>query len=206
MTIPQLRKAFEHMEKFRDVESFRREWKKTFGKDVSKDAAEDYLKYVVTNKPQSGGAAPLDYTTRAGADIPHGSYPEYVSSGFGFRGMDSLTLQGGKETGLWPQVPAGMGDNTVKTGGGKFNSTRRKNKQKKVQKGGGMFPSLTNAVAEMFTRPFGMSSPPTASQDAQMISKGMDSLASPRPEINSLSFTHSPTIYNASINPVSRTV
>jgi hypothetical protein len=121
MTIPQLRKAFEHMDKYRDVESFRKEWKKTFGKEITKQSAEDYLRYVSTKSKhalhgQKGGAAPLDYTMRAGTDLPYGSYPAYVASGFGFANQDSLTAQCGKETQLWPEPLPGSGCNILKGG------------------------------------------------------------------------------------------
>lgn len=204
MTIPQLRKAFEHMDKFRDVESFRREWKKTFGKEITKQSAVDYLQYVSANSPKhsqrggaiSGGAlsgAPLDYSLQAGADIPYGSYLRYVSDGFGFANQDSLTAQCGKEAGLWPSPAPGSGCNLV--GGGKKKKTR-KQKQK-----GGALPSLSTALSEFMSRPAGMDSPPGPIQDASMVWKGMNTLPSPRPEINSLSYTHNPTIYNAQVSP-----
>lgn len=199
MTIPQLRRAFEHMEKFRDVDNFRKEWKKVFGKEISKTSAEDYLKYVSSKKDskQHGGMAPLDYTTRPGADLPYGSFNQYVSSGFGFANQDSLMTQCGKETHLWPSPLPGSGSNVV--GGGK-RSKRKTRKQK-----GGALPSLSTAVSEFMSRPFGMNSPPNSLQDASLQWKGVDSLPSPRPEINDLKYTHNPTIYNASISPIVRT-
>jgi hypothetical protein len=180
-------------------------WKKIFGKEVSKEAAKDYLQFVhsnVSKGKQSGGGqvitpAPLGYDLRAGADIPYGSFPKYVSDGFGFANMDSLTAV--KED-ITPKLPADLGSNLV---GGARKRKAGKTRKGKKQSGGGL-PSITTAVAEFLTRPFGMSSPPTASQDAQILAKGGDSLPSPRPEINDLQFTPKPTIYNASINPTSR--
>lgn len=205
MTIPQLRKAFEHMEKFRDLETFRKEWKKTFGKEVSKEAAEDYLKFVKASGSgkQSGGSsplagAPLDYTTRPGTDLPYGSYPQYISGGFGFANMDSLSQQCGKETQLWPGVPA-----SSVTGSNEFMKGGKRNKTRKQK--GGSFPSLGTAFSEFLQRPFGMSSPPSAAQDLQMLAKGVNTLPSPRPEVNNLPFTQPPTIYNANISTSSRT-
>jgi hypothetical protein len=210
MTIPQLRKAFEHMEKFRDLETFRKEWKKTFGKEVSKEAAEDYLKFVKASGSgkQSGGAshlagAPLDYTTRPGTDLPYGSYPQYVSGGFGFANIDGISAQCGKETNLWPGVPASSvtGSNEVMKGG-----KRNKTRKQKVNQKGGSFPSLGTAISEFLQRPFGMGSPPTIAQDLQMVAKGVNTLPSPRPEVNTLPFTQSPVVYNANISTSSRTV
>ena len=178
MTIPELRKAFEHIDHFtqtekgQKVEEFRKEWRKVFGKDVSEHAARDYLAFVSKAKPvQSGGMAPLDYTTRAGTDIPYGNFPAYVSGGFGFANADSFTAVAGKED-ITPVIPAGLGSNLV-NGGGRKRQTRKK------QKGGGLLPSL----AEALTRPFGMNSPPSAAQLAQMSVKGVEAGADPRPEI-----------------------
>ena len=206
MTVPELRRSFEHVERWvkshgADVEGFQAMWKKTFGKEVSKEAAKDYLQFVHAKDKgkQSGGGqsmtpAPLGYDLRAGADIPYGSFPPYVSGGFGFANIDSLTAV--KED-ITPKLPADMGSNLV--GGGKKKRIPKTRKAKK-QSGGGIGSALT----EFLTRPFGMSSPPTVAQDAQILSKGMTGLASPRPEINDLEFTPKPTIYNASINPTSR--
>lgn len=204
MTIPELRRSFEQVERWvkshgADVEGFQTMWKKTFGKEVSKEAAKDYLQFVHAKGKQSGGGqaitpASLGYDLRAGADIPYGSFPPYVSGGFGFANIDSLTAV--KED-ITPKLPADMGSNLV--GGAKKRRAAKTRKSKK-QSGGG----FTSAVTEFLTRPFGMNSPPTASQDAQMLAKGVTGLASPRPEINDLQFTPNPTIYNASINPASR--
>jgi hypothetical protein len=210
MTVPELRRAFEHVERWTkthsgDVEGFQAMWKKVFGKEVSKDAAKDYLDFVkAKGGKQSGGGqvmspAPLGYDLRAGADIPYGSFPKYVSDGFGFANMDSLTAMSGKED-ITPKLPADLGSNLV---GGARKARLRKTRRAKKQSGGGL-PAFSTAVAEFLTRPFGMGSPPSASQDAQMLSKGLNTLPSPRPEINDLEFTPKPTIYNASINPVSR--
>jgi hypothetical protein len=196
MTIPQLRKAFEHMDKVRGVENFRKEWKKTFGKEITIQSAEDYLQYVAAKKPgvQHGGMAPLDYTLRAGTDLPYGSYPSYVASGFGFANQDSLLAQCGKETSLWPSGTAGCA--AAKGGGRKKNKTR---KQK-----GGAFPSLSTALSEFMSRPMGMDAPPNAAQAATMEWKGT-AMPSSDPVNNPLSYTVPPTIHAASINPISRT-
>lgn len=206
MTVPELRRSFEHVERWvkshgADVEGFQTMWKKTFGKEVSKEAAKDYLQFVHAKDKgkQSGGGqdmtpAPLGYDLRAGADIPYGSFPAYVTGGFGFANMDSLTAV--KED-ITPKLPADLGSNLV--GGAKKKRIPKTRKAKK-QSGGG----IGSVFTEFLTRPFGMSSPLTFSQDAQMLSKGVTGLASPRPEINDLQFTPKPTIYNASINPTSR--
>lgn len=212
MTVPQLRKAFEHIESYarkNDVSAFRKEWKKTFGKSISEHAAKDYISFLKSsiNEVQSGGAtplagAPLDYTTRAGADPSTAAQvPPYVSSGFGFANMDSFRLMSGKED-ITPRIPADMGSNLV---GGSKRKTRKARKSVKGQVGGA-FPSLSTAVSEMMSRPFAMNSPPTTGNIMTMAAKAhTDDIASPRPENNNLSFTQAPTIYSATANNQTRT-
>lgn len=100
LTIPELRRAFEHIEMFvignlnaprkEAVEALQKEWKLTFYKDLSRADAEAYVdhvqtmhkiaekvaKRVGTRKRQAGGGplagAPLDYMTRPGLYITPG--------------------------------------------------------------------------------------------------------------------------------------
>jgi hypothetical protein len=229
MTVPQLRKAFEHIESYarkHDVSAFRKEWKKTFGKPISEHAAKDYISFLKSSNEQSGGGsatplagAPLDYTTRAGADPSTAAQvPPYVSSGFGFANMDSFRLMSGKED-ITPRIPADMGSNLVGGSNRVFNSNQlkepielksleSKRKTRKSRKGqvGGAFPSLSTAVSEMMSRPFAMNSPPTTGNIMTMAAKAhTDDIASPRPENNNLSFTQAPTIYSATANNQTRT-
>ena len=199
MTIPELRRAFERIEalvaKKPDVDAFRKLWKKIFGKDVSKAAAQDYLAFVATEKPtQKGGAAPLDYTTRPGVDdLTYGSFPKYVMGGMSFP-KDGFHMSGED---ISPRIPAGLGSNVFTKGGGK-RSTRRSKKQS----GGAVFPAL----AEAMTRPFLMNSPPSALQDMQMLAKGMNTLPSPRPEINPLSLAREPGVFSSTAVNLPQTV
>lgn len=199
MTIPQLRKAFEHIDSFlhkklKDgiddavVKSFRKEWKKTFGKDVSEASAKEYLNFVAHDiKSQKGGGqnitpAPLSYEMQAGRDIPYVSVPSYINSGFGFGNKDSLLTTCGQPNNLPTTTPAGLGSNTFQKGG------RRATRRNRKQKGGASMPSFGTAIAEAFQRPLGMGAPPSMLQDAQMLAKGTNALASPRPEIPTTSF------------------
>jgi hypothetical protein len=107
LTIPQLRKAFDHMDKvvehlrkiakhsFSDaVVSYREEWRKTFKRDLPPADAAAYLKFrygLKTGKTRRsktrGGAmagssgAPLDYQLRAGVSGAYGNFPSYQSQG-----------------------------------------------------------------------------------------------------------------------------
>jgi hypothetical protein len=198
LTVPDLRKRFDSIEEIArrnpdDVKGFSAHWKKMFGKSVSDQAARDYLAFVRETKGnQKGGAmpatsaagAPLDYTLRPGTETPYGNFPPYNVSGLQYQGQDSQLLT--KFTTLTP--PAGLGSNAypaaIQSGGrrktrkGSSPGSRLTRKQK-----GGALPPLTTAMAEMFSRPAGMNSPPNAAQDAQMLAKGVNSLSSPRPEV-----------------------
>lgn len=214
MTVPQLRRAFEHIDQFvakkgTDVEAFRKEWKKTFGKEVSKAASEDYLKFVKSKKSQRGGSsgispASIGYDMRAGTDTPYGSFNKYVSDGFGFANVDSVAAACGREN-ITPRLPADLGSNKV---GGRRRKTRK-------QKGGTIAQFLTHG-AEAMQRPIGMGSvlsPNTVGPlyASQMLAKGYPTGASgifnsPRPEIPAFNFPTPGATYAAYVSPSSRLV
>ena len=215
MTVPQLRRAFEHIDSFvakkgTNVDAFRKEWKKTFGKEVSRAAAEDYLKFVGSKKSkkgaQSGGAlslspAPLGYDLRAGTDTPYGSFPSYVAGGFGFANADSISAACGREN-ITPRLPADLGSNKV--GGG-----RRKTRKTKRQGGGGFMSTLSEALQRPFT--IGKMDIPGVGVTAQMMAKGYPTgegnlFASPRPEVPAFSYPAPGTTHAAYVSPSSRLV
>lgn len=211
LSVPELRRSFEHIDRFVDtkvmrmsekdgVTAFRNEWKKTFGQ-ISEKAARDYLHYMrSTATKQKGGAvtvlnpASLGYDMRAGEGGP--SVPPYVAGGIA-PPMDS---QIGPSRGAeFPLPAAGLGDNQwVAQKGGK-RRTRKGRKQN-----GGALPSFGTSLAEFVSRPFGMSAPTTTSQDAQMLMKGYNNFSSPRPEVNDLNFTQGRSVFNATISNASR--
>jgi hypothetical protein len=143
MSIPQLRRAFEELEKATHhilktkskenrVEAFQAAWKRIFMKPVSTEAAREYLAYQESHQPpmtQKGGAATLDWTLGPGASSPHGHFLEYVSNGFDFYNrinLDSFRAACGTEN-TTPQLPKDLGSNQV--GGAKAKkATRRKQK------------------------------------------------------------------------------
>lgn len=215
LTVPQLRRAFEHIDKFvakhsTDVEAFRKEWKKTFGKEVSKAAAEDYLKFVKSKTPMKGGAslspAPLAYDMRAGTDTPYGSFNKYVGDGFGFANVDSISAGCGREN-ITPKLPADIGN---KVGGGR----RKTRKLKSSQKGGAFSLSqFLSTGAEALQRPvtIGRSDMPGSLYTAQMMAKGYPTgtagiFNSPRPEIHAFRYSSPETSYAAYVSPSSRMV
>ena len=126
MTIPQLRKAFDHMHGLAEklvkqkrgdsqVAEFQREWMKTFGKPVNKAHTVAYLNHVAgigSNKSQKGGSssataplggAPLDYSLQPGLYLSQGSLPVAASgsqSGGGAYGNFLQYLAGGFDVGV----------------------------------------------------------------------------------------------------------
>ena len=124
LTIPQLRKAFDHMDHV--VESqrkvakhsfsnavivYREEWRKTFKRDLSPADAAAYLKFrygmkaekTRRSKTRGGGAlagAPLDYTLRPGVQGVYGSFPSYQTEGLDRYYNSAMTADCGKANGF----------------------------------------------------------------------------------------------------------
>ena len=182
MSIPQLRRSFEHIQSFvkktdYSLPEFRKEWEKTFHKSVSVPAAKDYLAYMkernADKKTQEGGMAPLDYQLRPGVEGVYGNFPTYVTGGFGHFNHDSFRAGCGIED-ISPRVPASMGSNLVSGGGLQKKKRTHQTKRKKQRGGASMFPmpSLSSAMSEFMQRPILSSSPPGILQGAQIEAKG----------------------------------
>ena len=122
-TIPQLRKAFDHMENVVErlrkskqpvsdcVSVYRNEWHKTFKRDLSPAEATSYLKFrfgvkgtrAVTRRSRMRGGsvaalagAPLEYQTGPGVSGVYGNFPTYQTSGFDRYYGSALTASCGK--------------------------------------------------------------------------------------------------------------
>ena len=222
LTIPELRRAFNHVDSFVEkskptVAAFRKEWKKTFGKDVSESAAKDYLEYVSAssasakqkkqkNKGQKGGAAlvlspaALGYEMTSPSTAGAAHVPPYNLTGMESFNNDSFTAQCGKED-ITPVLPVTLGNNSAQLGGSKKSKAKKGTRKQK----GGAFASVSTAISQMFTNPGGPGgSPPSFMQDLQLVAKGYNGLSSPRPEINYPTNNMPQTIYNGSIAPISR--
>jgi hypothetical protein len=128
LTIPQLRKAFDHMDtvveglrktanhSFSDaVVKYREEWHKTFKRDLSPADAAAYLKFRYGLKssktrrskmrggavaPLTASGAPLDYQTRAGVSGVYGNFPTYQTQGLDRSYMSAITADCGKPNGF----------------------------------------------------------------------------------------------------------
>lgn len=124
LTIPQLRKAFDHMDKvasqleklakhsFSDaVVKYRDEWRKTFKRDLPPADAAAYLKFRYGLKsgktrrsktrggamtPLGASGAPLDYQLRAGVSGVYGNFPTYQTQGLDRSYMSAITADCGK--------------------------------------------------------------------------------------------------------------
>ena len=137
MTIPQLRKAFDTIEKETKkilqnrataVPEFQKLWKSVFHKSIDTKAAEAYLamskrstrSLTHKHKKHLGGSAPLDYMLRPGIDSSsYGNYLPYVSSGLGFYNqINSIAMDAdcGKQN-ISPTISAEMGSNKITYGG-----------------------------------------------------------------------------------------
>jgi hypothetical protein len=229
MTIPELRRAFEHMEAFakqhkhtkQAVASFQEEWLRVFKKQLDKKAATVYIQHVLKNnkdnKGQAGGGgplmgAPLDYDTRPGLYISpgvnQGSYaqvPAYVQSGFWNPEIAQTYDKVPGQTIFPTRTPLGLGDNTVigmKGGGKKLKSRTQKRKQK-----GGSADPLTRmgaALNQLTFRPFGPSIPPSVGQDLQTALQGKPLGPSPSPADPTFQYTMGRPIaaQSMSINPI----
>ena len=131
MTVPQLRKAFETIEQkskhIHSVADFQELWKSVFHKSIDAKAALAYLnmkkkssrKTRRNKNKQSGGVAPLDYTTGPGVNGPYGNFLPYISSGFGFYNQinnNAMDSDCGKQN-ITPTISTDMGSNKVTSGG-----------------------------------------------------------------------------------------
>ena len=196
LTLSKLRKALEHIKRSAQTKSvieFKKDYKTAFGRVISTEQAEDYMKSL-KNKQMKGGAAPLSYETRPGADLPYGNFPPYVSNGFGFANVAS-TL--GEAAGVtdFPTPPAGLGSNKV--GGSRKRSGKRVTARK--QKGGA---TVLENVSAMFARPFPSAAPPSYLGDAQMLLKGANGFPSPLPTENPLHYPNPAFVHKMQVNPI----
>jgi hypothetical protein len=187
MTIPELRRAFEHVEEFVElhhtvpldklITQFQAEWQKTFHKEVDRGSARAYVEHVLSQvehkKPKHrrhyGGAmaltgAPLDYTTRPGLyitpGVDQGSYavvPKYVDSGFWNPEQARDYDPVPGQTHYVTMTPAGMGSNEVHFKGGSLGKGKRKSRK---QQGGDFLGDMFTAAKQLMFNPQVATVPP----------------------------------------------
>jgi len=209
MTIPQLRKAFEHVETFVEIHSqkpkrelvqlFQEEWKKTFYKEIDVADAEAYVDHALQEinqkhprqRKHSGGAQPLAGAalladTRPGVYISpgvnSGSYaqvPAYIDKGFWNPAIGRTYDPVQGQTTFPVYTPTTLGSNAALKGG-----TRRRQKSRN-QKGG----SILGALNQFFTmRPVFFTVPPTSIGDDATSA----AMAKPLPQSSDPSQTRTP--------------
>lgn len=196
MSIPQLRKAFDHIETFTENllkrekdakkrrQAFRGEWMRVFHRSIDDDAADAYLQFEskkgkkVKTRRMKGGAtlegAPLDYSTRPGIDGVYGTFPQYIGAGFSFgNDINKMAIQEGcnsaAEAAKFQLPEKGFGAASLSLKGGK-RRTRRGRKTTRKMKGGA--PSLSEFASAFSSRPLLSSTPPTAAYGSMMEYKG----------------------------------
>lgn len=205
LSLSGLRKALEHIKRSAgkmSVPEFQKEYKKVFHKNISPKDAKAYIQSLKASR-QSGGAAPLHYELQAGAPTPYGSFPAYLTGGFGFANVSSTLGEAAGVT-KFPSPAARMGSNLVGGSKGK-RATRRKGKGDR-QKGGGILDNTLSNVAEIFSRPFPAVAPASIGNDMQMLSKGVPGFDSPRPEYHSPHIPATSIVHSVQASPASKLV
>jgi hypothetical protein len=172
MTIPGLRKSLDHISSYGESlaksgaktvkdapAAFASEWKKVFGKPLSMDVAEKYIRHLTSKKGKlgkktrkiRGGAlgAPLDALTRPGLELPYGNFLPYVKAGF-WNPEPAISADYGRIQGPLPYPETG--------------SNR--------MSGGGFLDSISNGIDAISFRPFAAQNPSSMQQDATTAWKG----------------------------------
>lgn len=202
MTIPQLRKAFDHIESFslalvrreRDGtkrrKAFQEEWMKVFHRPIDDKATDAYLHFEAkkskgkgTTRRMKGGAAlagaPLDYSTRPGIYGVYGEFPQYIASGFSTFGdaTNKMAIQEGcnsaAEAAKFQAPYTGFGaPSLMSQKGGK--SRRQKKGGRKTRKQRGGAPSFGEFASALTFRPLTASAPPSQLYTSMMEWKGAE--------------------------------
>lgn len=199
MTIPQLRKSFDHIESYtmgllqreKDAKkrrkAFQEEWRRVFHRDIEESAADAYLQFEAKKTKSSktrrmkGGAAlagaPLDYSTRPGIYGVYGTFPEYISGGFATMGNATNTMaiqarcNSPEQAAAFPPPYTGFGAASLAQKGGK-RSKKGKRSSRKTRKMKGGAPSWGEFASAFSFRPLTSSVPPNQAYASMMEWKG----------------------------------
>jgi hypothetical protein len=206
MSIPQLRKAFDHIESVtasivtreRDPvkrrKAFQAEWMKVFHRAVDDKSADAYLQFeskkkktLKGRKGQRGGAdlggAPLDYSTRPGIYGVYGEFPQYISGGFATMGNATNTMgiqarcNSAEQAAAFPPPYTGFGAASLAQKGGKQSKKSRKGKKGKTRKMRGG-ATWGEFASAMTLRPLTASAPPSQLHTALMEWRGGEPMPS----------------------------
>ena len=201
MTIPQLRKAFDHIENYtmsllsrekdakRRRSAFQDEWMKVFHRSIDDKAADAYLQFESkkakksgkTRRMRGGGAAlagaPLDYSTRPGIYGVYGTFPEYISAGFSIFGdaTNKMAIQEGcnsaAEAAKFQAPYTGFGAPSLMAQKGGKSRKGRKSGRKTRKQRGGA-PSWGEFASAVTFRPLTSEAPPSQLYTTMMEWKG----------------------------------
>ena len=207
MTIPQLRKAFDHIESYslmllkreKDAtkrrKAFQDEWMKVFHRTIDEKAADAYLQFEAkkskgkghTRRMKGGAAlagAPLDYSTRPGIYGVYGEFPQYIASGFSTFGdaTNKMAIQEGcnsaAEAAKFQAPYTGFGaPSLLSQKGGKSRKHKKGGKKTRKQRGGA--PSFGEFASALTFRPLTASAPPSQLYTNMMEWKGAEPYPSP---------------------------
>jgi hypothetical protein len=158
MTIPKLRKSFEHIEAFasntKDPVQLKKEWKKVFGgKGITDEQATSYLAYLNEHKSQSGGSPGLySSSTVPGQDVPggyapYGNFLTYQMKGFDIGVPQNSQTELCGKVDITPTLLPDMGSNLVTNMKGGYKKGKRMTKRNKTKSG-------TNKMREMRSRKY----------------------------------------------------
>lgn len=200
MTIPQLRKAFDHMESVtlslvqrvsdpkKRRRAFQEEWMKTFHRTVDDKAADAYIQFESkkskksTRRRQRGGAplggAPLEYSTRPGSYGVYGEFPQYISGGFATMGNATNTMAIQEDCNSpaqaakfqAPYTGFGAASLLAQQGGTSRKRKEKKTRKSRTMKGGA--PSFGEFASALTLRPMTASAPPSQLYTTMMEFKG----------------------------------
>ena len=221
MTIPELRKAFEHVETFVElhcklpkaelVKQFKQVWKQTFKKEIQTKEAEAYVEHALNviahKKPHhrrhSGGAQVLTGGPAFAAETRPG---EYISGGvnqgsyaqvpaYVDRGFRNAEI--GRQYDPVPGQTAYPAATPYGMGSNRVTGGTRKRKNKKNQSGG----SLLGAATQFFMRPTFSATPPpnvldnaTTAWMAKPLPQGPDPSQTRLPYLSNLTGVGAPTL------------
>lgn len=204
MTIPQLRKAFDHIERYttsllqstKDAterrKAFQKEWKKVFHREVDDKSADAYLQFeekkvgkkgtrkqkggsTVTTDQRGGSASPL-----AGAPLDYSTRPGIDGIYGVFPAYVSSGLSFYNDINLEaPLAGCGTENTTPKVPISIGSNAVQKGGKRRTRKGkkqnGGAFPSISEFAQALSFRPVTATAPPSITYNAQMDFKGLPS-------------------------------
>lgn len=208
LTIPALRRAFDHVEEFVEkridmpvgelTPLFQREWRHVFHKELNAASAKAYIEHLKsyntkhssrrkTRKVHGGVAPVLDHSDRAGIytvpatagpEFSYAQVPKYVASGFWNPEPNQQYDPLPQQTRYVTAVPGGFGSVSLASGMKGGNAKRKSGKQTRKLRRGGM--ASISSLADAATSRVGYgTSPQSVIADLQSMWNGRQLPPSP---------------------------